>query len=192
MNIKAKSLTLAGDFGLLVRITGLEPAHLAVQEPKSCVSANSTTSAYSVYLDILIKRACDSCGSQNSLRLSSPMNFDRCAFSLSLLRPPDAVKLKAANSTTPAYSYILYAQNTVVSRKKYINFITFILLDISSSNFIMLFKTPTFKLKVGVIFYFLWWDFAPHPTNFCKSLTKLCLFFNSTAFCHFKFFFNFL
>lgn len=30
----------------MVRVTGLEPAHLSVQEPKSCVSANSTTSAY--------------------------------------------------------------------------------------------------------------------------------------------------
>ena len=32
---------------ILVRITGLEPAHLTIQEPKSCVSANSTISAYS-------------------------------------------------------------------------------------------------------------------------------------------------
>ena len=31
---------------LLVRMTGLEPAHLAALEPKSNVSANSTTSAY--------------------------------------------------------------------------------------------------------------------------------------------------
>ena len=30
----------------LVRVTGLEPAHLAAQEPKSCVSANFTTPAY--------------------------------------------------------------------------------------------------------------------------------------------------
>ena len=29
----------------LVRVTGLEPAHLAAQEPKSCVSANFTTPA---------------------------------------------------------------------------------------------------------------------------------------------------
>ena len=29
----------------LVRMTGLEPAHLTAQEPKSCVSANFTTSA---------------------------------------------------------------------------------------------------------------------------------------------------
>ena len=30
----------------LVRVTGLEPAHLTAQEPKSCVSANFTTPAY--------------------------------------------------------------------------------------------------------------------------------------------------
>ena len=29
----------------LVRMTGLEPAHLTAQEPKSCVSANSTIPA---------------------------------------------------------------------------------------------------------------------------------------------------
>ena len=29
----------------MVRMTGLEPAHLTAQEPKSCVSANFTTSA---------------------------------------------------------------------------------------------------------------------------------------------------
>lgn len=29
----------------LVRMTGLEPAHYIIQEPKSCVSANFTTSA---------------------------------------------------------------------------------------------------------------------------------------------------
>ena len=160
--------------------------------PETSASANSATSAYLVVLCCLTAERVTLVVPKMRCSLSRSPNFDRCAISLSLHRPQDAVKLKAANSTTPAYSYILYAQNTVVSRKKYINFITFILLDISSSNFIMLFKTPTFKLKVGVIFYFLWWDFAPHPTNFCKSLTKLCLFFNSTAFCHFKFFFNFL
>ncbi len=32
----------------LVRATGLEPAHLAAQEPKSCVSANFTTPAYEI------------------------------------------------------------------------------------------------------------------------------------------------
>lgn len=30
----------------VVRVTGLEPAHLAAQEPKSCVSASFTTPAY--------------------------------------------------------------------------------------------------------------------------------------------------
>lgn len=40
--------TLAADFAeqtALVRVTGLEPAHHEAQEPKSCVSANSTTPA---------------------------------------------------------------------------------------------------------------------------------------------------
>jgi len=36
------------------------------------------------------------------LLFASP-NFDRCAFSLSLHRPQDAVKLKAANSATSAF-----------------------------------------------------------------------------------------
>ena len=31
---------------ILVRITGLEPARLSAHEPESCVSANSTISAY--------------------------------------------------------------------------------------------------------------------------------------------------
>ena len=35
---------------LFVRMTGLEPAHLAALEPKSNVSANSTTSAFLVNL----------------------------------------------------------------------------------------------------------------------------------------------
>ena len=30
----------------MVHLTGLEPAHLSAQDPKSCVSANSTTGAY--------------------------------------------------------------------------------------------------------------------------------------------------
>ena len=44
-------------------------------------------------------RARDSCGTQNSF-----LNFDRCAISLSLNHPPDAVKLNAADSATDAYS----------------------------------------------------------------------------------------
>ena len=31
---------------ILVRVTGVEPARIAAQEPKSCVSANSTIPAY--------------------------------------------------------------------------------------------------------------------------------------------------
>lgn len=34
----------------MVRVTGLEPAHLTAQEPKSCVSANFTTPAYHLTL----------------------------------------------------------------------------------------------------------------------------------------------
>ncbi len=34
----------------MVRVTGLEPAHLSVLEPKSNVSANFTTPAYSIFL----------------------------------------------------------------------------------------------------------------------------------------------
>ena len=30
----------------MVRVVGVEPTRLAAQEPKSCVSANSTNSAY--------------------------------------------------------------------------------------------------------------------------------------------------
>ena len=36
---------IQGSKFLLVRITGLEPAHLAVQDPKSCASTSSATSA---------------------------------------------------------------------------------------------------------------------------------------------------
>ena len=32
----------------MVRMTGLEPARFAAQEPKSCASANSATPAYTV------------------------------------------------------------------------------------------------------------------------------------------------
>ena len=38
----------------LVRMTGLEPAHLTAQEPKSCVSANSTNSAQRIDFIIFI------------------------------------------------------------------------------------------------------------------------------------------
>ena len=126
-------------------------------EPESSASANSAIPAYNLARS-RVTLAVPEIFTAVHLKISTA-----APFLPSLLRPPDAVKLKAANSATSAYSYILYAQNTVVSRKKYINFITFILLDISSSNFIMLFKTPTFKLKVGVICYFLWWGLRPTP-----------------------------
>ena len=37
----------------MVRVTGLEPAHLTASEPKSDVSANFTTPAYLILLSIL-------------------------------------------------------------------------------------------------------------------------------------------
>ena len=37
----------------MVRVTGLEPAHLTALEPKSNVSANFTTPAYKILLSIL-------------------------------------------------------------------------------------------------------------------------------------------
>ena len=36
----------------MVRDAGLEPAHLAIQEPKSCVSANFTSRAWLVFFII--------------------------------------------------------------------------------------------------------------------------------------------
>ena len=38
----------SSDYIGLVRVTGLEPARFAAQEPKSCASANSATPAYTV------------------------------------------------------------------------------------------------------------------------------------------------
>ena len=35
---------------ILVRMKGLEPSRLAAHAPKACVSTNSTTSAYIVYV----------------------------------------------------------------------------------------------------------------------------------------------
>lgn len=37
-----------------MRMAGFEPAHLATQEPKSCVSANSTTSAFLIHKDTAV------------------------------------------------------------------------------------------------------------------------------------------
>ena len=36
-----------------MRVTGLEPAHLSAQEPKSCVSANFTTPASLFFVSLL-------------------------------------------------------------------------------------------------------------------------------------------
>ena len=43
-------------FSLLVRVTGLEPAHLSAQEPKSCVSASFTTSAFEQLYHYILKK----------------------------------------------------------------------------------------------------------------------------------------
>ncbi len=47
---KIRTLFLLGkvgsDFSGLVRVTGVEPARREAQDPKSCVSANSTIPAY--------------------------------------------------------------------------------------------------------------------------------------------------
>lgn len=43
---KAKDRRQKSTVFLVVRVTGLEPAWSNPQEPKSCVSANSTTPAY--------------------------------------------------------------------------------------------------------------------------------------------------
>ena len=40
----------SSDYIGLVRVTGLEPARFAAQEPKSCASANSATPAYTVFI----------------------------------------------------------------------------------------------------------------------------------------------
>ena len=39
----------------LVRATGLEPARLSAQDPKSCTSANSATPAYLIACQIIIR-----------------------------------------------------------------------------------------------------------------------------------------
>lgn len=39
----------------MVRLTGIEPARLTAQEPKSCVSASFTTGAFSGHLQTVLK-----------------------------------------------------------------------------------------------------------------------------------------
>ena len=39
----------------LVRVTGIEPAHLAAREPKSRASASSATPAYSIFAYIKLR-----------------------------------------------------------------------------------------------------------------------------------------
>lgn len=53
-NKKARTLGLFGIVIYMVRLTGIEPAHLSAQEPKSCVSANSTNSAQRIDFIIFI------------------------------------------------------------------------------------------------------------------------------------------
>ena len=59
----------------MVRATGLEPACLATYEPKSYVSANSTTPAYSIiYIKLTLYEpksyVSSCCGTRHSLRLT--------------------------------------------------------------------------------------------------------------------------
>ena len=54
----------------LMRVTGLEPAHLKAQEPKSCVSANFTTPANKTTKLLYIKSATMSIMSGNFARIT--------------------------------------------------------------------------------------------------------------------------
>ena len=88
----------------MVRATGLEPACLTTYEPKSYVSANSTTPAYSVFMG----------RNRNPMRLpvavpdifvggkAPSSSVDRC-HALSSLHPPPAALASLPNSTTSAY-----------------------------------------------------------------------------------------
>ena len=56
----------------MVRVTGLEPARLATQEPKSCVSANSTTPAHEINITIILSctlKIKDLCGISEAMRI---------------------------------------------------------------------------------------------------------------------------
>ena len=69
----------------MVRMTGLEPAHLSVLEPKSNVSANFTTPAYSI---LVVDFDCRQGQLYNSNVVAQPKS---CV---------------SANFTTPAYSIL--------------------------------------------------------------------------------------
>ena len=75
--------------------------------PETSASANSATSAYLVVLCCLTAERVTLAVTKIRCSLSCSPNFDRCAISLSLHRPQDAVKLKAANSATSAYLVVL-------------------------------------------------------------------------------------
>ena len=53
-NKKARTLGLFGIVIYMVRLTGIEPAHLSAQEPKSCVSASFTTGVYDYWKNLII------------------------------------------------------------------------------------------------------------------------------------------
>ena len=76
--------------------------------PETSASANSATSAYLVVLCCLTAERVTLAVPKIRCSLSCSPNFDRCAISLSLHRPQDAVKLNAANSATSAYNSYFY------------------------------------------------------------------------------------
>lgn len=53
----------------MVRVTGVEPAHLAAQDPKSCASANSAIPAFMFYNIIHIITGCIYCQGKTPLNL---------------------------------------------------------------------------------------------------------------------------
>ena len=91
-HIKIKATTFQLLLFVVVEATGLEPAASCSQ------SRHSTKLSYAsiiyififrvyVLISLLCPKQAYSCGTQNSLRLGAPMNFDRCAI-LALLYPP--------------------------------------------------------------------------------------------------------
>ncbi len=80
----------------LVRVTGIEPAHLAAREPKSRASASSATPAYLILLLIFTCRE---------------LTGNKCTV---VTQPKSGV---SANSTTSAYNYIISHFKFIVNPK---------------------------------------------------------------------------
>ena len=89
--------------------------HLA---PKASALPNCATPRYYLHFEkvsavlffLLCPKQAYSCGSQNSLRLVAPMNFDRCAILALLHRPQDALRQRCYK-TAPRLdkTYIIFA-----------------------------------------------------------------------------------